>query len=1486
MRPVQDYVKDIVIDELKKKLGTELGIARLSFHPINTVSLDSIYLYGQDNEQILIANKLTADIDILALINKKVIITSAKLSDFDINLHKETSTSPLNIQYIIDAFRSDKKDTKPSTFVRLNSVSISNGNFKFDVKDKEVKDGVFDPNHIQISDFNARLALKSLVGDSLNIQVKKLNLKEQNGLDIDNLTCRIITQDKKVYLKGFRIDLPSSYLQLDKFEADLSTKNDSNSSIENALVDCVIAPSRISPRDFRAFVPELKNINEDLTLQAHISGSVDKIEIEDLLLEYGNKVHLMANTEIRDIRYKDKMYILGSIDDFTASASGIQDIINNFSKQKTILPKELNNLGTISFQGDISGYLDQLTTFGSFDTQLGMLKADVLFRYKHQKWSDYTCQGRIYTAGFDLGKLLANDHFNKISLGLDIDIEKPTNSKIRGKADGTIFNFDYNNHSYTDITLNGNYDGKIADGHISVNDPNGKVSVNGIFDFSDKDNPILDFTANVKDLQLDKLNLVEKYKNSYLSFNVNANFHGKTVDDAIGAIQIDSLDFIRGEKRFQLDQLEIASSISDSSRIVSIKSDIIKGQISGNFTFVTLINDFKQTLKQYLPALIKGNLANNQKTQSRGNNSLKYEFAISNTETLSDILNLPVTNLATANIFGEYNAHLNKFRLESYIPSIKAAGMNIKSVYLQAENKDEYIESTINALILGKKNVTNDVGLKIQVVDNRINTNISFANDGLQKAKGVFDISTLLTKEDINDPLRIDIDILPSELVLNNIKWILEKSHIAIDKDTYEIDNLSIYTPSNDQEIKVDGKFSLKNPNEILRAQLKNINLEYIFQTLAIDVLKFGGAATGNVLVSSVEQKPYANTRLNITDFKFNGTELGDLNIYSELDEQTNKVVLDGKITNKENKLTTVNGYIDPINQGISLEFNADSLNIGFLHAYTSTLFNKIEGRGSGNVHLFGDFSDVTVEGKAYIDKGKIGITFLNTDYSFSDTIHMKVDKTTGVGLIYFNDIAFTDELNNKAIMSGKVAHDYFHNFMYHIDMSSDNFMVYNASEKQNRIFWGKVFGTGNGTIGGDEKELDIRISMRTEENTTVRMNFMEDVVNEYSFITYKEPIEKTDTISVFDKKLFSTPLKTDSGMEINMDFYVDVTPDAVIEILMDPAGGDILRGTGSGAMQFVWGSKTEPKLYGNYFINRGSYNFTFQKLAERKFSIQDGSYVQFRGDPFEATLNVTALYKVTANLNDLDRQLAQNTGQANIPVNCMLNLSGQLRHPTIGLDVKFPSSDSEVQRQIKSLMNTEDMINRQVAYLLLLSKFYTPNYADVDRKSSDFAAVASATLSNQLSKIISQIDDRWELGTNIRYSDANELTSTEVEVILSSRLLNDRLIINGNFGYRDNPMLNQEAFIGDIDLELLLNNSGSWRIKAYNHYNEKYYYTQTATQTQGVGLMYKKDFDKITELFIREKRKYRTRQDSVTPIYPDSLRKGSALSNFIRLKK
>lgn len=1473
MSSVQNYARERIVTELKNKLQTDLDIKELHFQPFTSVELVGIHLNDRQNDTILNAEKLYANIDIIELLRKRLVINSVRLNHFDIHLSKETKESPLNIQFVIDAFKSDNKEKKESFEVKLAAVTFGEGNFTYDVKDQKIVEGKFDANHIRVSDFNARLALKSLKTDSINIQIKKLSLTEKSGFHIENLATRVITQDKKLFVKGFKLDLPNSLLQFSKCEMDFSKLDSTNNLLSSTTFDCAITSSYISLKDISAFVPEFANFEDRLYLKTSISGSLDDLKMDNLALNYGEKMRLTANAEVKDVRVADSTYLLGTVEELYITAEGIEGLINNFSSIKKSIPKEIANLGTVSFRGDISGYLTELVAFGSLKTDIGTVNTDLLFGFKPKPGIDSYFNGKIAASNINIGKLLNKKELNELSFDLAIDIQKPTNRKMGGTVEGTIHQFDFNNYSYKDIHLNGNYDGLKIDGLLELDDENGYLAVSGLFDLSNKEKPVLDFMASIENVRLDKLNLSKKYLDSYLSLNINANFSGKNIDDAEGSLTIDSLVFRANDKQFNLNELIVEASGYSENRKLKIKSDIINGEVSGAYSFSTMVESVKQTAHTYLPALVPARLNDTKKIKE---NNLSLDFVINNTSELSDILGLPVTVLSPARITGFYNNIYEKFKFEIFFPSLKAAGANIKSGYLVAENSSDMINSTITGIVAGKNNTMNELEINLSAKDDIVDSKLSFDSNGIREYKGVFAASTAFSRRKDNASLRSEISVHPGELILNDSIWNIKESRIVIDSSYVAVNNFLIHSQLENQSINIDGRFSPNNPNDVLKVDLKSINLEYVFNMLAIEALNFGGYATGSLYASTTKGKPYANVDLSVSDFKFNGAPLGDLALFGELDEQTNRVKMKGSVTTVNQDITLIDGFLNPVTEELSINFDATKINIGFLNKYISTLFNNVTGIGSGQVHLFGDFHDVTVEGKAYIENGNLGINFLNTNYSFTDTIFLKKD------LIYFNDIKFNDSKGNHASVSGKVAHNYFSDFLYHIDLSADNFLLYNATETHNPTFFGTVFGSGTGSISGDEQALNIDVRMRTNENSKIRMNFMDEVVNEYSFITYKNP---TDTIEEGRKDPNNLKaIKSNSGMEINMNFYIDATPDATVEIVMDPVGGDVLRASGNGTMHFTWGSKVAPQLFGTYTIDKGSYNFTFQKILERKFSIQRGSSVQFRGDPFTANLNIEAVYKLTANLNDLDQYIAEKSGQVNVPVNCILNLTGELRHPNVNLDVTLPNADGEVQRQVKNLMNTEDMINRQVVYLLLLSKFFTPNYANAEHRTSDFASVASATLSTQLSKILSQIDDRWQVGTNIRTSDA-DFSSTEVELILSSNLLNDRLILNGNFGYRDDPNT-QDAFIGDVDVEFLLNRAGNWRIKAYNHYNEKYYYTKTAIQTQGVGIMYKKDFDRISEFFGIEKKPKPAKKDSITPFIPDSTMKGSSLSDFVKIKK
>ena len=443
---------------------------------------------------------------------------------------------------------------------------------------------------------------------------------------------------------------------------------------------------------------------------------------------------------------------------------------------------------------------------------------------------------------------------------------------------------------------------------------------------------------------------------------------------------------------------------------------------------------------------------------------------------------------------------------------------------------------------------------------------------------------------------------------------------------------------------------------------------------------------------------------------------------------------------------------------------------------------------------------------------------------------------------------------NHLGKVNGIMRHKHFKNIEYTLNVSDiNNMLVYNTTEKQNSVYYGKVYGSGTVSIEGDMQYTGIDINMAPNDKSKFTFVLSDTAeAEENQFISF---VDRSRAINNYTRKDSTTPppivLPETSPHLLTLNLQIDVSPQMSMNLLMDPSTGDMIHATGSGNIRLEYNTFSDIKLYGTYTVDKGNYNFSLQDLITKDFTIKTGSNISFVGAPKDANLNIEAYYALTANLEDLDESFAteQDLNRTTIPVRAMLYLTGNLQQPDFRFDLDFPTVTQDIDRRIRSIISSEDMINRQIIYLLALNKFYTPDYMNVGQThNNELASVASSALSSQLNNLLGQINENINIGTNLR-SDKGDFSDVEVEVALSSQLLNNRLIINGNIGYRDTAV-NNNTFIGDFDLEYLLNKSGNIRLKAYNHYNDKNYYVKSALTTQGVGIMYRKEFNKWSEWF------------------------------------
>ena len=1458
---VQKEIATTATQELSRRLGVPVKIERVDIEWFNRLVLEGLYLEDQQGKVLFKANHVAAGFDILPLLNGQLIFNTVRLFGPQVHLSRKTAADPLNLKFVIDAFAS--KDTLPKKKLdidlRFNTVLIRQGHFSYDVEDVPQTPGKFNAKHVDVRNLSAKISLKALRKDSIHAQIKKLSFTEGSGFSLDKLSLLVMGNADSIYVQDFKIALPQTELRISEAKVDLTAVDSTVSDfIDKAVLSLRIAPSHVRLQDLSAFVPAFQNFTDSIEIYAQANGRINHFSLKNLTLRYGKKMHLIGKMDLKGITHPQEAYIYGQVSKMYITTAGLNNLLNNFSKDKVTLPAPIVRLGTINFTGEISGFFDNLVAYGKLSTAIGSLQTDLIFGHNKEKNVAAYLKGRVLTNELNLRELLGEQtQLGKAKCGIGIDAKRPVGGHFSGEIQANIERLDYKDYTYQDIRLAGNFRRNAFDGSLQVEDPNISLLMNGLVE-SKKENTVVNLSVDLAHFKPDRLHLSDKYEEPDISFALNADFTGNSIDNVVGSVEVDDLSFKTKPDSFALKKLLVKAGSENGLRQLKITSDLVNGEVNGAYSFGTIVPSFMNTLKGYIPSLIN----TRQPVKNVEENDFTMLLTVENTEALSHTLKLPVTMIQPARIAGSYNNSYNKFRFEAYLPQFQLGNSSFEGGYVQCSNPGEKMDLALKATQYNAKGLRNYLDLHLDAKEDCVNTFVKWNNNKEKRFSADLSATTCFVMEEPDETLkdskpvlRTEITLHETPLVINDTAWYIRPSSVTLREGKVGIDNFVVERGS--QYVHLKGAVS-KDVTDTLKLDLNNFELGYIFDILNVENVKFTGKATGQFNICDLYGSRMLNTDLEVPDFSFNNVRLGHLNLFSEWDDTQRGILMLGSIYKNDSTWTDVSGFIYPVRMperepGLSLHFDANDLNIAFLQPFMEKIIQDVKGQGFGKIHLFGPFKELNVVGDAYIADGGMGIGFLNTYYTFSDSIHL--DTTS----IQIRNLTFYDKFDHAGHVDLRVNHAHFKNFDYHVNIQADNMLMYDVPEKQNPLIYGQVYGTGTAAINGNGQVTNFDINMQSRPNTHVYLNFMgNSTASEYDFITFVDKKKLREEALLREKavrdSIADQLFASEEGSDLRMNFLLDITPDANIELIIDPSAGDRIKGYGSGSMQIQYGTRSDVRIFGNFGIESGNYNFSLQQLIHKDFKIRDGSMISFNGDPFNANLDINAIYNLTANLSDLDQSLALESARTNVPVNCVLQLSGMLRQPSISFDLELPGSNEELERQMKSLIDTDDMMTRQIVYLLMLNKFYTPEYTGTGTQASNnFTAVASSALSSQISSLLNNITDKVQIGTNIRASE-DGITDTEVEMLLSSQLLNNRLIFNGNFGYKNNPT-QKSAFIGEFDLEYKLTRSGEIRLKAYNHANDMYQYLKQALTTQGVGIMFKKDFTRFSELFQRRRR-------------------------------
>jgi hypothetical protein len=1435
---MERLVSKAVVYELSNKLHTKVSVGKIKYKLFNDIAISDLYVEDQQKDTLLYVNQVDAHFKFWKFFQGKIIFTSVELNQLFGNLVIDKAGHS-NLDFVIKAFQAPpSKDTTQIEY-RISHFKLKNCRFNYsNCKEfRKLPTGVFNVNKLKIKNINTDISLDIIKKDSIVARVSALSAEEQSGFILKDFKTQIFASAKVLKMPFVDLKLPNSKVRLENIQLKYDSLADLKHFNQKVRWNAPISLSAIALADLKAFVPDFRGMKGAATLKGLITGRVSSLRFQKMEIKYGDSFLLNADLDVNGLPNLPEVFVYGKINELHCEKGDLQDFISELNRKPFLLPKEFSQLGRIRYRGNITGFLNNLVFYGNLNTDIGSVSSDVLLKISNNL-KNYEYNGTIKSDGLQLGKLLSSKQFGKVSFNLNTKGTKKENTKFQGTIQAKVSEFHFNDYTYRDVQLNGKYDGKGYDGTLDLHDQNVDAQFFGVIDMTQK-LPAYDFGLKVNNINLNALKLTNKYPGATLSFNGKTNMVGNSLDNINGYIRFDSIEFKNQNKTLNIDKIQFVSRIEKDFAQFSISSDYVNGTFSGDFKYSTIGQTIDKIVQKYLPSFAA--LAKNSIRKSQ--NHIDVDLQIANTSEISDVLDFSYTLDGVSTIKGVVDEKSNKIDVSANFPVLKSSKRQIENISLHVENLGKELQFTSRAQLPEKDGVMN-VFLKASAIKDSLNTQLGWQN--AQQVTNAGEIQAITKFKKDHSKTSAELSILPTQVIISDSVWNIHPCKIDFKSDsTVHIHNFVF--ENNKQFIHVDGIAS-KNQNDSLSLVMNKLDLDFIMNLLKLRGFSVGGIVTGRATLLSVLHQPIFEANIGVQDLKLNKRLVGNGNVSSNWDKINGQLLAHGAFVNdKSDTLVVANCVYSPKADTISVIYDARNFSIEFLSPYFESVVQNVKGLATGKIRMFGPLKHgLRFEGDAFVDKGQASMKMFKTTYFLNDSVHMRRNS------IELRHIKVYDQERNPASLNATLTHDgFFQHMKYDVNIAGKNILALNTQAEDNDYFFGKAYANGKVHIYGDDKVANIDVDAVSQPQTKcfIQMGGASKVLDN-GFIHFVNKRNNNNNLRK-ENATARKPVSTDMNVKVNLQ--IGVTPDAEMELIVDPKAGDMITGKGNGNLQIKFDTFSDMKLYGTYTISSGKYLFTLQNLIRKEFKIDQGSTLAWSGSPYNTQGDIRALYSLTASLKDLDEGLSGTTTRTSVPVNCVLKLKDNIMKPTVNFDIDLPQSDEGVKQRVRNIINTDEMMNRQILYLLLFNKFYTPDYmraaAATNVGTSEAISFATSTLSAQLNNWVSQMSKSNNLSFGIDWQRTDQTYSD----VFQAQILyqpNNRLIINGNLGYRnDNLIYNTNRFIGDVDIQYLLTESGKLRFKAYNHTIDRYQQSK-ATQTQGVGFIYKEDFNSMSELF------------------------------------
>lgn len=1329
----------------------------------------------------------------------------------------------------------------PDWEIELGAIHFSENDFSMRTSEDLPTRGYFNPSSVSISDFTLKANGIALDKDKAVLDLEAFSFKEYSGFELRKGTFRASIDQNNIKFRDLRVQTGNSRI-LANLEVGYRNLTQFINDYSHASIDLNISEVIVGLQDVFFFEPSLRSDptislvrRRAITGNFNISGRINDLNINGAQVAWGGNTRVDVKGKVKNALDMDKLWVDIDPIAFETNRKDMEVFLSQ-SDSSMALPE------TIQLNAAVKGGMENMQASANLVAPEGNIHVDAIYAFDQV----HKLESTISVDELDLEGLLSNPSLGKLAFNVELSAQGTSLDDLALSLNSEFPLLNLYGYNYVGLELDAQIDGGSGEVSVLYKDENLDVGLIAKLDL-DSINSKVNLDLDLRGIDLNALSLSGQQLRARIHYKID--WEGN-LDSFELTTKLEEGTLVLDDRPILIEGFDIVASVRDTLTLATLESSIMTLDLESNSTPDQTI----EALSNYIGRVFGDSLANNPADTLV---VFKMDMSIPRSQVLEQLILPGLEGWETFYVSVNFDESTDIFDAKIDLPSAIYSGIEIDSLGFQANGKggDFEFKAGLVALESGPLSMGRTY-FDGELKDSRFDLDF-LSYDG--------DETLVHVKWNIRqfaDTLQLQIN--PENLILNKREWDISSENRIRYADNW-IDFQEFELIRNDQKMLITNNLDTTTEDHV-GIVFQNFRLGTFTSFLNPDELIATGFVEGKFVIENPFGAPGILADLKINEFAVFDVPLGNFSMDAESvgDASYNFLLAlkDGGID------FDLEGNFGAAETGaeLNLDFVLNELKADVLQGLLAEHFRDGEGSISGSAKVSGTTSEPIYKGEFSFNDFAVTIKAINAKYSVSDeTVRLDNDG------VYLDDFTLNDQEGNTFVISGSVLTEDLANPSFDLNLVANNFRVLNSTREDNELFFGTGILDANLDIKGNLNLPRVDAKLRVKSGTELTFIIPEtqlDIVERDGVVLFVNRQDPDDILTRRSEEIGNTGI---TGFQVAAVLEVD--PDASFKVIVDERSGDNLLVTGEANLTLNFDPNGRITLTGSYELNGGHYEMSLYNLVSRRFEIQEGSTITWSGDPLDASLSMTALYRVRTSAAEL--MAAQSAGlgaevraqyNQELPFLVYLNIDGNLTRlePSFRLDMpeeQRGAAGGNVYGQVQLLNNQEGELNRQVFSLMVLNRFFPDRGGDGSGGGTAGLARSSVSqlLSGQLNSLSdnvfgnSGIDLDFDLDSFTDYQTGAPQDRTQLNVNASSRFMDDRLIVQVgsqiDIGGSSQNMEGGNALLGNVSVEYLLTENGRYRLRGFRK-NQFESFIDGQLIITGMSVIFNKEFNKFSELW------------------------------------